>query len=52
MAKVTLKANAKVQGVHYKAGGEVDVKKKELVDELIQKGLVESPKADADKAGE
>lgn len=47
MAKVKLLANAKVQGQRYKAGDEVEVKKKELVDELVERGLAEaSSKAD------
>lgn len=43
MAKVKLLANAKVQGQRYKAGDEVEVKKKELVDELVERGLAEAP---------
>lgn len=57
MAKVTLLANAKVQGKRYKKGDEVDVKKKELLDELAEKGLIAEPKttkqstADTEKQG-
>lgn len=43
MVKVKLLAKAKVQGQRYKTGDEVDVKKKELVDELVERGLIEVP---------
>lgn len=53
MTKVVLLANAKVQGTRYKAGDTVDVKKKELLEELRERGLIDgNAAANTAEAGE